>query len=81
MSEETEQLEQLEKWTHLGDGCYAKFDGYQIWLGTLGMGGVVGHVALDPHVEKAFARWVAQKNSVLGNIRLARKDAAEKRGE
>jgi len=41
---------------YLGDGVYASFDGYQIWL-------VVNHhenkvIALDPHVQEALIDYI-----------------------
>ena len=47
-----------EAMTHdyLGDGVYATFDGYQIWLRTL-----EGHrIALDRHVQQNFINYREQ---------------------
>lgn len=39
---------------YLGDGVYAEFDGYQVWLSTL-----EGHrIALEPAVYIALGRYV-----------------------
>ena len=40
--------------TYLGDGVYAEFDGYQIWL-TLLSG---ERIALEPHVIDSFIRYI-----------------------
>lgn len=42
--------------SYLGDGLYAHFDGYQIWLTTpQGM-----EVALEPQVQDEFFRYVGK---------------------
>lgn len=38
---------------HLGDGVYASFDGFQIWL-TTGHGSVGNRIALEPPVLSAL---------------------------
>jgi hypothetical protein len=47
-----------EQQTYLGDGVYASFDGYQIWL-------AVNHhtnnvVAIEPNVMESLMRYAAQ---------------------
>lgn len=47
-----------EQQTYLGDGVYASFDGYQIWL-------AVNHhennvVAIEPKVMESLMRYAAQ---------------------
>jgi len=52
--------------TYLGDGVYASFDGYQIWL-------AVNHhenkvVALEPHVFQnlcAYVKMLEEKNNAM----------------
>ena len=49
-------LDNATKPFHLGDGAYAHFDGYQIWLTTL-----EGHrVALDSSVFEELLRYRAR---------------------
>jgi len=42
--------------THLGDGVYASFDGYQIWLAANDHRNKV--VALEPQVVMALIEWI-----------------------
>lgn len=43
--------------TYLGDGVYASFDGYQVWLQTL-----EGHlIAVEPDVLQALVNFAAGK--------------------
>lgn len=42
---------------YLGDGVYASFDGYQIWLDTRAQI-PVQRIALDPHVYTALLSFV-----------------------
>lgn len=46
----------IEKETYLGDGVYASFDGYQIWLAVNHHANHV--VALDPAVFKRLCEYV-----------------------
>lgn len=46
---------------YLGDGVYAEFDGYQVWLKTLeGM-----RIALEPSVLSALDRYAKDLNAAL----------------
>ena len=51
----------LEK--YLGDGVYASFDGYQVWLAVNHHNNKV--VALDPHVFGELVDYVEWVKSVL----------------
>jgi hypothetical protein len=42
---------------YLGDGVYASYDGYQIWLDTRAQH-PVNRIALDPDVLVAFTRYL-----------------------
>lgn len=44
---------------YLGDGVYASFDGYQIWLDTRRQS-PVNRIALDPHTFNALKAYVAR---------------------
>lgn len=46
--------------TYLGDGVYASFDGYQIWLETEREEGT-HQIALDVHTYKALVEYAAKK--------------------
>jgi len=51
--------------TYLGDGCYARFDGYQIWLRAPREHGD-HEIALEPDVFNAlveYARNLGEKQS------------------
>jgi hypothetical protein len=52
---------------YLGDGLYADFDGYQIWLAANDR--VSGHptdkVALEPGVIEAFERYIKRLKEML----------------
>lgn len=41
---------------YLGDGVYASFDGYQIWL-SVDRGGVAESIALEPPVFRALLKY------------------------
>jgi hypothetical protein len=43
--------------TYLGDGVYAVFDGYQIWLDTRAQY-PVNKIALEPYVYQALKKFV-----------------------
>lgn len=47
--------EQEKTCVHLGDGAYASFDGYQIWLSANHHKNTV--VALEPEVLKSFIEY------------------------
>jgi len=46
----------MENESYLGDGVYASFDGYQIWLDTRAQH-PVNRIALEPNVYDAFRRF------------------------
>ena len=46
-----------EKREYLGDGVYATFDDYQIWLSTERDGGVQHTIALEPEVFAALQEY------------------------
>jgi len=51
-------LPQQDRETYLGDGVYARFDGWQVWLRAPREGG--DHViALEPEVYRALQSWLA----------------------
>ena len=45
---------------YLGDGVYARFDGYQIWLSTQRSDSRTDSVALDPAVYAKLVEYVAK---------------------
>lgn len=45
---------------YLGDGVYARFDGYQIWLTTQRSNSRTDSIALDPSVYEALVKYVAK---------------------
>ena len=45
---------------YLGDGLYASFDGYQIWLRTSDGLSVTNTIALEPQVMKALSDYAAK---------------------
>lgn len=45
---------------YLGDGAYAHFDGYQIWIETYNGIQVTNSVALEPLAWKELIRWVKE---------------------
>ena len=47
---------------YLGDGLYAKFDGYQIYLMANSHTEPTDTVVLDPHTLRAFMRYVKMLN-------------------
>ena len=47
----------MENETYLGDGVYASFDGYQIWLDTRAQD-PVNRIALEPNVYYALISFV-----------------------
>lgn len=46
-----------EQQTYLGDGVYASFDGFQIWLAVNHHENIV--LALDPRVMESLVRYAA----------------------
>lgn len=58
----------LDSETYLGDGVYARFDGYQVWLRAPRVGG--NHeIALDPAVYQALTDYVRK---LLDQVKAAR---------
>lgn len=56
-------LPPLNDATHLGDGVYVSFDGFQIWLATTRYDNgehSLHRVALEPEVYQSLIRWIAQ---------------------
>ena len=53
-------MDGLESRTYLGDGAYAGFDGYQIWVYTFDGLGTTNQVALEPSVFKALQAFAAR---------------------
>ncbi|MBW3783815.1 hypothetical protein GL270_21725 [Aeromonas veronii] len=49
---------------YLGDGVYASFDGYQMWLRTEGMDGV-NEIAID---DQTWAALVAYRNRLTATF-------------
>ncbi len=47
----------MENERYLGDGVYASFDGYQIWLDTRAQF-PVNRIALEPSVYQALIKYV-----------------------
>lgn len=45
---------------YLGDGVYAHFDGYQVWLETGDGLGFYNPIALDRHVFEALKRYASR---------------------
>lgn len=54
-----------EHQSYLGDGVYASFDGYQIWLAVNDPQNEV--VALEPEVFAALCQYVNRLQSKLGD--------------
>lgn len=52
----------VEKRAYLGDGLYASFDGYQIWLGTQTLADGWQQVALEPGVFRALLQYAQSLN-------------------
>lgn len=53
-----------DQWTHVGDGVYVTFDGYQLWLGA---NGPFKQIALDPGAFSGvvgYARRLNKKHDV-----------------
>lgn len=57
--EETLAFQRLRDFDYLGDGVYAEFDGYQIWLKTDGPFHE-NRIALEPAVLDALDKYVAR---------------------
>lgn len=51
------QDDDTPKKTYLGDGVYAWFDGWQIWLETSRGIGDLHRIALDPYVFQALYQY------------------------
>ncbi len=47
----------MDKETYLGDGLYAKYDGFQVWL-RAPRGSIDHYVALDPYTLDSFFRFL-----------------------
>lgn len=55
--------------TYLGDGVYAWYDGYHIWLTTENGIEITNRIALDPHVLRSFELWVIKLREELAACR------------
>lgn len=58
----------LDEETYLGDGVYARFDGYQVWLRTPRENGD-HEIALEPKVYEALTNYV---RNLLEQVKAAR---------
>jgi len=47
--------------TYIGDGVYASFDGWYIWLKTEGFNGTVHAIALEPEVLRNLNEYADQQ--------------------
>lgn len=56
-----EELKAAEEPTYIGDGVYAHFDGYQLWLTTPNQGRL-NSIAIEPEVYHALRRYVANSH-------------------
>ncbi len=63
----------MEDETYLGDGVYASFDGYQIWLDTRAQY-PVNRIALEPSVYAALTNYVALLSRQPGAHEVASTD-------
>lgn len=54
---------------YLGDGVYASFDGYQIWLKTDRGDGVRNEIAIEPEVFESLTRYNADLDKFKANFR------------
>lgn len=57
-------IEQNTNHEHIGDGVYASFDGYQIWLDLRGEDSTTA-IALEPEVMQRLIEY-AKKRGVIG---------------
>jgi hypothetical protein len=55
----------MENESYLGDGVYASFDGYQIWLDTRAQE-PVNRIALEPAVYQRLTQYVADLGKKQG---------------
>ena len=55
----------MENESYLGDGVYASFDGYQIWLDTRAQE-PVNRIALEPAVYQRLIQYVADLGKKQG---------------
>jgi hypothetical protein len=49
------------KWRYLGDGLYATYDGYQLWLIAYNGIEILNRVALDEHTYAAMLDFIREK--------------------
>lgn len=52
--------------SYIGDGVYASFDGYQIWLAANHHENKI--IALDPDVQKSLINYINKLNEFLKSI-------------
>jgi hypothetical protein len=57
--------------TYLGDGVYASFDGFQIWLRTSDGKSYTNEVALEPYVVETFIAYIDYLNEFRRSVRSA----------
>ena len=50
----------VEKAEYLGDGVYAGFDGYHVWLVTEREGGEIHNIALDSNVAQSVVDYLTR---------------------
>lgn len=69
-----------EEKTYLGDGVYASFDGYQIWVHTERDTDVWNSIALEPEVMANLNEFMMAKITEAATARVVAK-AKEQGGE
>lgn len=65
-------MEQFKE--YLGDGAYAHYDGYHVWLTTSDGCRTSNEVALDPLTLKTFLVWLDKLKSRLAALDKAGKE-------
>ena len=53
--------------SYLGDGVYATFDGYQVWVHTSDGLRITNSIALEPKVFKALQEYYCRKGYQQGD--------------
>lgn len=56
---------------YIGDGVYASFDGYQIWLKAGGVTNDDAQIALEPEVYASLVSYVADLKLALDKARAS----------
>ena len=63
--QEERKEKKMEKWEHIGDGVYVKFDGFGVWLHNNSHDNPTDKIYLEPQILQALNEYVEKMRKVI----------------